>query len=105
MKDVLDLMVLLQVMTVRDRGRSIRTPTRLASLIKPEDVAKHRSLFCAEYDECLGEVLLHGWPSWTCRRCSRFELRGEMRSLERAHEVTRRIGTATFTSHALHSAT
>jgi hypothetical protein len=91
MKDVLDLVGLLHLATVRYPRRSTGTPTRLASLVKHEEVANHRNLSCAEYDACLGEVLLLGWPSWTCRRCSRFALRGEMHALEIAHEGARRI--------------
>jgi hypothetical protein len=91
MKDVLDLLGLLLVTTLRDRSRSACRPARLPSAIKHEEVASHRSLSCKDYDACLGEVLLLAWPSWTCRRCSRFALRGQMRAFEIAHEGARRI--------------
>jgi hypothetical protein len=90
MKDVLDLVGLLRLATVQHPRRSPRAPTRLAALVKHEEVASHRNLSCAGYDACLGEVLQLGWTSWTCRRCARFELRGE-RALELEHEGVRRI--------------
>ena len=49
-----------------------RNPTRLASLVRPEAVEKHRSLVCEEYDSCLDTALAHGWTSFTCERCALF---------------------------------
>jgi hypothetical protein len=39
----------------------------------------------------VSEALLRDWPSWTCRRCSQYALRGELRALEVAREAARRI--------------
>ncbi len=91
MGDLLELIGLLEIVAARERGSdSTRSPTRLDALVKHEEVAEHRSLSCAEYDVCLGEVLRRGWPSWTCRRCVRFALRNEARALEIAHEASQR---------------
>ena len=48
-------------------------PTALRALT-PEDVDLHRSISCAEYDNCLDKVLRHGWSSWTCAHCELFSI-------------------------------
>jgi hypothetical protein len=48
-------------------------PTRLAALVRPEAVERHRSLVCEQYDGCLDEALEHGWTSFTCERCELFK--------------------------------
>ncbi len=62
-------------------------PTALRSLVKHEDVEKHRSLSCSEYDDCLETVLQHRWRSWTCVRCGLFLLTGRCRAAEICHEA------------------
>ncbi len=68
----------------------VPNPTGLRSLVKHEDVEKHRSLSCAEYDGCLDTVLRHAWRSWTCGRCRLFRLAGVWHTAEIAHEATLR---------------
>lgn len=65
----------------------VPNPTALRSLVKPEDVEKHRSLSCARYDVCLDTVLRNSWRSWTCACCKLFQLDREWRSAEIAHEA------------------
>jgi hypothetical protein len=65
-------------------------PTALRSLVEHEDVERHRSLSCAEYDGCLTTVLRHRWKSWTCQRCSLFLLTREWRAAEIAHDAALR---------------
>lgn len=60
-------------------------PTALRSLVKHEDVDKHRSLSCAEYDDCLDAALRHSWRSWSCGRCKFFLFTRELRAAETAH--------------------
>ncbi len=67
-------------------------PTALRSLVKHEDVEKHRSLSCAEYDECLDTVLSHAWRSWSCERCTLFLFTRHWRAAEIAHEAGLRPG-------------
>ena len=62
-------------------------PTALRSLVKHEDVERHRSLSCGEYDGCLDRVLRHAWRSWTCGRCPYFRLTRDWRTAEVAHEA------------------
>lgn len=69
-----------------------RNPTALRSLVKHEDVDRHRSLSCAEYDDCLDTVLRHSWRSWTCARCTLFTLARDWRAAEVAHEAALRPG-------------
>ncbi len=65
-------------------------PTALRSLVKHEDVEKHRSLSCSEYDGCLDTVLQQRWRSWTCGRCELFLLTGACRTAEICHEAALR---------------
>ncbi|HSN91608.1 MAG TPA: hypothetical protein VLS93_10295 [Anaeromyxobacteraceae bacterium] len=65
-------------------------PTPLPSLVKPEDVEKHRSLSCAGYDDCLDAVLRKAWRSWTCGRCRLFLLERDWRAAAMAHEAALR---------------
>jgi len=88
--DVIGLMELRRLAAVRKAWRSVRIPTRLASLVKFEEAASHRSLSCSGHDACLGEALRRGWPSWTCRSCSRFAQRSDLRAIEVAHQAARR---------------
>lgn len=60
-------------------------PTALRSLVAHEEVEKHRSLSCAEYDGCLERVLRRAWKSWTCGRCPLFHLTREWHTAEIAH--------------------
>jgi ribosomal protein L37AE/L43A len=68
----------------------IPNPTALRSLVKQEDVEKHRSLSCANYDCCLDSVLRHAWRSWSCERCELFRLTAVWRTAEIAHEAALR---------------
>lgn len=65
-------------------------PTALRSLVKHEEVEKHRSLCCAEYDGCLETALREAWRSWTCGRCSLFSLERDCRAALIAHEAALR---------------
>ena len=47
-------------------------PTALRSLVKEEDVEKHRSVTCPGYDDCLEAALRRAWRSWSCARCALF---------------------------------
>ncbi len=60
-------------------------PTRLVSLVEHEEVEKHRSLSCAEYDVCLDVASRRSWRSWSCRRCKLFRHTRRMRIAEVAH--------------------
>jgi hypothetical protein len=68
--------------------RSQREPVALHGpccrnqLVKPEEVHRHRSLACPEYDQCLDISYRRGWPSWTCQRCPDFALAPSFRVLE-----------------------
>lgn len=68
----------------------VPNPTALRSLIKAEDVEKHRSLSCAQYDGCLDTVLRHSWRSWTCGRCRLFRFTADWHMAEVAHEAALR---------------
>jgi len=68
----------------------VPNPTALRSLVKHQDVEKHRSLSCAEYDTCLDTVLRRAWRSWTCVRCQLFGLTRAWRAVEVAHEAAQR---------------
>lgn len=59
-------------------------PTALRALVKEEEVERHRSLSCGEYDDCLDTVLRRAWRSWTCERCQLFRLK-DWRAAEIAH--------------------
>jgi hypothetical protein len=89
--DVISLKELRLAANARRLRGETRTPTRLATLVKLEEVSSHRSLSCTGYDACLSEALLRRWPSWTCRSCSQFALRDDLRALEVAHEAARHI--------------
>jgi hypothetical protein len=65
-------------------------PTALRSLVKPEDVEKHRSLSCGRYDGCLETVLQNSWRSWSCGRCRFFLHDREWRTAEICHEAALR---------------
>lgn len=62
-------------------------PTALRSLVRHEEVERHRSLSCARYDGCLEAVLRQAWRSWSCVRCPLFALDRDWRSAEIAHEA------------------
>ncbi len=47
-------------------------PTALRSLVKDEEVDKHRCVRCPEYDDCLEAALHMSWRSWSCARCALF---------------------------------
>jgi len=47
-------------------------PTALRSLVKEEDVEKHRCVTCPGYDDCLEAALHMAWRSWSCARCALF---------------------------------
>jgi hypothetical protein len=49
-------------------------PTALRSLVNDEDVDEHRSVCCAEYDQCLDAALRNSWRSWSCARCKLFRI-------------------------------
>ncbi len=68
----------------------VPNPTALRSLVKPEEVEKHRSLSCARYDCCLDTVLRHAWRSWSCGRCEAFRLTADWHTAEIAHEAALR---------------
>jgi len=53
-------------------------PTELVELVDPETVTKHRSLFCAYYDECLERAAECGWRSWSCEQCPIYAFRYKM---------------------------
>jgi hypothetical protein len=65
-------------------------PTALRSLVKHEEVEKHRSLCCDEYDGCLDEALRRSWRSWTCGECTRFRRTRECRAAMIAHHAALR---------------
>lgn len=67
-------------------------PTALRSVLKPEDVDKHRSLSCIEYDGCLDAVLRRSWNSWTCARCQLFSLARACRAAEAREAAVERLG-------------
>ncbi len=91
MAQELELLALLDLSTRVPGGAGCTgNPTELASPIEHELVERHRSLSCAEYDLCLDLALLRGWPSWTCRRCTQFLVRREVRAAEVAHEAALR---------------
>jgi hypothetical protein len=55
-------------------------PTALRTLVKDEDVDKHRSVTCDEYDCCLDAALSRSWRSWSCARCTRFRMARALRT-------------------------
>lgn len=59
-------------------------PTALTTLVKPDDVEKHRALSCSEYDGCLDAASRREWRSWTCVRCKLFAFARAMRATEAA---------------------
>lgn len=65
----------------------IANPTALRSLLKHEDVDRHRSLSCAEYDGCLDKVLRRSWNSWTCEHCRLFPFTKQWHAAEVMHEA------------------
>ncbi len=69
----------------------IANPTALRFQLKHEDVEKHRSLSCLEYDGCLDTVLRRAWNSWTCKRCGLFPFGRALRAAEVRHEAALRV--------------
>ncbi len=50
-------------------------PSPLSQLIRSETVVSgHRSLYCFHYDGCLDVAVKHDWDSWSCERCSLFQV-------------------------------
>ena len=47
------------------------SPTSLRSLLEPEAVSEHRSIYCPEYDDCLALAARAGWRSFSCEHCPR----------------------------------
>ncbi len=66
-------------------------PTALRSVLKPEDVDKHRSLSCIEYDGCLDTVLRRAWHGWSCARCQLFPLARACRAAEAREAAAGRV--------------
>ncbi len=62
------------------------TPAPLTQQLDPEDVARHRSVACTEYDGCLDVVLRRRWRSWTCARCKLFALAREFEARRAVHD-------------------
>jgi hypothetical protein len=83
MPPALDLLALLALVS-RRRGLPFdgHGPTALASLVRPDEVPRRRSLACPEYDRCLDTAFRRGWRSWTCERCPIFPLASTFRSIE-----------------------
>jgi hypothetical protein len=65
-------------------------PTSLPAVVKHEEVEKHRSLSCAEYDGCLDAASRRSWRSWSCERCKLFRFAREARAAEAAHAAALR---------------
>jgi hypothetical protein len=65
-------------------------PTKLRSALKHEDVEKHRSLSCTEYDGCLDVVLRRSWSGWSCARCQLFPFSRERQAAEVRHAAVER---------------
>lgn len=73
---------------------AMANPTRRLELLEEGSVLRHRSLFCPEYDDCLGVAAEAGWTSWSCERCplatvvafpvTHLETRGERPAAEAA---------------------
>jgi hypothetical protein len=53
-------------------------PTELRKLVDPEAVARRRSLFCTQYDDCLDRATAGAWRSWSCEQCPLYAIRREM---------------------------
>jgi hypothetical protein len=50
-------------------------PSPLAQLIRSEaTVGGHRNLYCLHYDSCLDVAVKLDWDSWSCEKCSLFEV-------------------------------
>ncbi len=64
---------------------SMRRPMKLRGLCMDPDT--HRRVLCPDYDTCLDEVLLLGWPSWSCASCPLFHRGREIESERRDHEA------------------
>lgn len=47
------------------------SPKSRLSLLEPEAVSEHRSVYCPEYDDCLEIAVRAGWRSWSCESCPR----------------------------------
>ncbi len=48
---------------------AMANPTRRLELLDERSVLRHRSLFCAEYDDCLDVAAEACWTSWSCEKC------------------------------------
>jgi hypothetical protein len=72
------------VCTIPRRRAMNPNPTALTTLVKPDDVEKHRALSCSEYDGCLDAASRREWRSWTCVRCKLFAFARAMRATEAA---------------------
>jgi hypothetical protein len=66
-------------------------PTALRSVVKHEDVEKHRSLSCLEYDACLDAASRRSWRSWSCGSCQMFRFAREARTAECLHHAAARL--------------
>ena len=65
-------------------------PTVLAGLVQPENVERHRNVFCDHYDHCLDEALRQTWPSWSCERCPMFARDPVSQAMRVGHEAVNR---------------
>lgn len=92
MGELLDLVGLLRLTAARRGEAPPRRPTPRAALASADDVEAHRSLSCGDYDRCLDEVLVAGWPGWTCARCARFAGGRARRAARLDVEATARPG-------------
>jgi hypothetical protein len=84
MPSPLELIGLLAIVGVKPRlARPLRQgPARLNTLVDPDEVARHRSLACPSYDDCLDSAFRLRWPSFTCHRCDLFPMAGAFRTME-----------------------
>jgi hypothetical protein len=47
------------------------SPKSRLTLLEPEVVSEHRSVYCPDYDDCLEIAVRAGWRSWSCESCPR----------------------------------
>ena len=53
-------------------------PTELHAHMRfPSSVARHRNLYCHNYDRCLDHAVKSGWEGWSCHNCPLFQQEGE----------------------------
>jgi len=69
METPLSFLALVELLTRRSPAPRAH-PTELRRLLRPEDVAGHRALYCSSYDECLEVALSRRWRSWSCQACA-----------------------------------